>query len=379
MSDLDILKGRIDRAVQQLSDVQATRRQSNDTLTGLLSDLEAKYRARDEELGYCSQRIVGLESDNRELFHLVEQLVGIMETWAGQGNEDPVFDAAALASNLLDDWQPTAGGEAPESAPDDAGEPVQEVVPEHEPDHEPAPELPMAFQDVEPQALAAELTEEIIEPELPEPLIEAIDQAAGSAVARGETEALEDPPAGEAVLEDRTAAEAELIAAAEDDSAFLAEDPVPMTMADDPAREIGAPDQPPGAEAPVEPEDFVILDETAIEAAIEDEDIVILDETAIEAGIEAEDEDHRDISPEDFADMLIHDMTEPVDIEIPDIEDAFEPPAPLPAAVEDPEASIRAMMARLEQAADRARTALEPDSAEDPAQDDPVASATPSG
>lgn len=347
MSDLDTLKGRIDRAVQQLADVQTTRRHSNDTLIGLLGDLEAKYSARDEEVRYCAQRIEILETDNRELVHLVEQLVGIMESWAGQGEEDPVFDAAARASNLLEDWQQPPRGEAPPAMSDavsnnavsvEAANPVPEVGIESS--SEPSPEPLMAFEDVDQRTLAAELAEEIVEPDLPEPLIEAIAEAAGSAVARTETLVVETE--GEDEVEDT----------------FLIEDTVTTSTADDPVLEIMVLDEPAKAERSVEQdEELIELEDLLVE------DLLVEDGPAAEMGIETEGD--QGMSPEDLADMLIHDMTEPVDIEIPDVDGAGDPPVPLPlASTEDPEANIRTMMARLEKAADRAREALEPEEIE---------------
>jgi len=65
------------------------------------------------------------------------------------------------------------------------------------------------------------------------------------------------------------------------------------------------------------------------------------------------------VSPEDLADILIQDMTEAVNIDIPDVELVMAPPRSLSVAGdEDTEANIHTIMARLEQATDRARTAL---------------------
>ena len=78
MGELGELRNRVDRAVDRLSAANDTRRRHSQGLMTLLTDLEAKYEARNEEVDHCKQRIEALARENADLTSLVEKLVLIV-------------------------------------------------------------------------------------------------------------------------------------------------------------------------------------------------------------------------------------------------------------------------------------------------------------
>ncbi len=104
MGELGELRNRVDQAVDRLAVANDARRRQSQGLMTLMSDLEAKYEARDEELEHCRRRIEVLTRANDDLSGLVEKLVQIVDTTVTSQDEDALFRAAAMAADLVTDW-----------------------------------------------------------------------------------------------------------------------------------------------------------------------------------------------------------------------------------------------------------------------------------
>ena len=163
MSSFEELRGRVDQAVVKLSSANDVRRDQNQSLQHLLADLETKYHARTEELAYCATRIEALTTENAQLTDMVEQLVGILETYNTGSEEDPIYQASAIASGLLDTWSETKTA---------AGAAVATPL-EHD---TVVPQQARQFEDVSDDQLAIENLLETPEG-WPEPVVEAHDRA----------------------------------------------------------------------------------------------------------------------------------------------------------------------------------------------------------
>lgn len=101
MSDLDHLKRRVGHAVERLAEVHNARRDRQESLLRLLSQLEVKHQARHEELSYCHSRIVALEKSNSQLSELLETVVQTVELSYADDADDPIVRAAELAAELV--------------------------------------------------------------------------------------------------------------------------------------------------------------------------------------------------------------------------------------------------------------------------------------
>lgn len=102
MNDLDHLKRRVGHAVERLAEVHSARRDRQESLLRLLSQLEVKYQARHEELSYCQSRIAALEKSNSQLSELLETVVQTVELSYVDDADDPIARAAELAAELVE-------------------------------------------------------------------------------------------------------------------------------------------------------------------------------------------------------------------------------------------------------------------------------------
>lgn len=107
MSDLNDLKQRVGHAVERLAQTQDSRRERQDMLFRLLAELEGKFDARREELTYCHSRIADLEKSNVQLSELLETVIETVEASYVDDASDPIVRAAALAANLVEQCSDT--------------------------------------------------------------------------------------------------------------------------------------------------------------------------------------------------------------------------------------------------------------------------------
>lgn len=106
MGELGELRNRVDEAVERLTAANDKRKRQSRGLMTLLTDLEAKYEARSEELAHCQKRIDALTRENADLSSLIDQLVRIVDTTVTTGDDDALFRASAMAEGLIADWHP---------------------------------------------------------------------------------------------------------------------------------------------------------------------------------------------------------------------------------------------------------------------------------
>lgn len=102
MNTIENLNERVEKAVRKFHQSEEQRRHENQSLSGILNDLEIKFAARTAELGDCHERIRELEASNVSLNALVCQLVEIVEKTADEASADPVYRASAAASDIVD-------------------------------------------------------------------------------------------------------------------------------------------------------------------------------------------------------------------------------------------------------------------------------------
>lgn len=203
MSDLAELKRRVDSAVEHLASAQDARRDQHESLVQLLADLEVKFDARHEELSYCHSRITDLEQANHQLGDLLDTVVHLIESGSIEDPTDPIFRASKMAADLVSfcakdpselrraeivskksmraidaeviEDQPTPVLEPAVAAPLPQPElPAQDVAPAHpsirkEPAPPPAPETSIAQPEPESERLSPDDIEIIdVDPVTPE-------------------------------------------------------------------------------------------------------------------------------------------------------------------------------------------------------------------
>lgn len=101
MNDLAELKRRVDSAVDHLAAAQNARRQQQDSLIQLLADLEVKFDARHQELVHCHSRITDLEETNTQLTELLTTVVRLIESGSVEDSNDVIFRASKMAADLV--------------------------------------------------------------------------------------------------------------------------------------------------------------------------------------------------------------------------------------------------------------------------------------
>ena len=104
MGELGDLRNKVDQAVDRLSTAHDTRRRQSQGLLTLLTDLETKFEARNEEVEHSKQRIEALARENTDLTGLLDKLVQIVDTTVSSDVEDALFRASATAAELVADW-----------------------------------------------------------------------------------------------------------------------------------------------------------------------------------------------------------------------------------------------------------------------------------
>ncbi len=324
MGELGELRNKVDQAVERLSSAHHTRRRHSQGLMTLLTDLETKYEARAEEVEHCKQRIEALARENADLSGLVEKLVQIVDTTVTSDDEDALFRASATATDLVTDW--SGPGDATESAhqPEETGEVSGELDQEHD----------------EPETTAG-------------------DDAGNDVVSSADNEGN---------LDDLIAAELGYDPAAQ---AFAGLDPA-MGFEDVSDDELAA------EQLDDDPEAIAALLDTPLTFDV-DEDVTVQDIDEPFAVTEFDDDEAAAVmktveSDVDGIDMPEIDMTDmdtarldasdtfdsnqellAADLDIPEISREDDEPISRIDPDEDTESSIRAMMARLEKAAARAR------------------------
>lgn len=102
MKNLENLNERVEKAVRKFQQSEEQRRSENQSLSGILNDLETKFEARSAELDHCNSRIKELEASNVSLTALVCQLVEIVEKTANEVSDDPVYRAVSAASDIVE-------------------------------------------------------------------------------------------------------------------------------------------------------------------------------------------------------------------------------------------------------------------------------------
>ena len=101
MGELGELRNRVDQAVDRLSSAHEARQRQSHGLMTLLTDLEAKYEARSEELDHCKLRIEALTRENTDLAGLVDRLVRIADETVSSDDDDPLLRASTMAGELV--------------------------------------------------------------------------------------------------------------------------------------------------------------------------------------------------------------------------------------------------------------------------------------
>lgn len=194
MPEFSELKSRVESAVEAMSAAQETRQQEKQSFLGLLSGLEEKFAARDQELEYCRQRIDELTAANGELSELISQLVETAERYCGAASDEPVYQAAAMASDMLDRWS----GDDVENVADDvsAGVPAAAAA-------DGVTASTMQFDDVSPEELAAEDAED-----LAAQVDDAVAEAAAPNLPEEASPAIDAPPAMDPATDDAVAPDA---------------------------------------------------------------------------------------------------------------------------------------------------------------------------
>ncbi len=309
MGELGELRNRVDQAVERLSAANDTRHRQNHGLTAMLSDLEGKFEARGEELEHCERRIQALTRENADLSGLIDKLIHIVDTTVGANDEDALFRASAMATELVADWSgpdmpdegtPAEDNVAEDTASSDDGEPGidDEMTPELV--HDAAAE---AFAGLDPASRFEDVSHEELEAEQldgePEDLATLLDTPLmpepGDAPEPSDKDATSEAPVSDALADEPF----EVVSAEADDAATLME-----------AAVFDAPDA-----------DFGDIDAMALDDSGE---------------------------PDPLEEMLA------ADLDIPEIILDDDAPVSRIDADEDTESSIQALMARLEQAAARA-------------------------
>ncbi len=324
MGELGELRNRVDQAVERLSTTNETRRRQSRGLMTLLTDLEGKYQARSEELEHSKRRIGALTRDNAELSSLVDKLVRIVDTTVTGDGEDTLKLASDMAAELAAGWAGPDVGDAPATDATTGSEAIDDA-------HGPA--AAAAEEEIEAIA-AAEIVLDEIAPADDQPM----DDVAGETGA----DAVDDGFAGVAPdlrFEDVSEHElaGERLDVDPDDLAALLDAPLP-DPADDPAATMAAVSEGSFEVISGAADDAEKLLDTAafdaVETDLSETDITVLDDAG---------------EPDPIQEMLA------ADLDIPEI--AFDDDEPISRidAGEDTESSIRAMMARLEEAAARAK------------------------
>ena len=328
MGELGELRNRVDQAVDRLSTAHEARQRQSHGLMTLLTDLEAKYEARSEELDHCKLRIEALTRENTDLAGLVDRLVRIADETVSSDDDDPLLRASTMAGELVADWSaPEGGSEHPTDASDEEHHEIAET------DADPAEAIVASGDDEatdEPAAEDAVSDIEAFEAVAPEMRFENVsdEELAG--------ERLDGDPEELAALLD-TPIVPDAVSDPENETT-MASEPLDIVSGDtDDADAIF---------------ETMEIDAAEIEAA--ETEAVTIDATEIEAlALEAAAE------PDPIAELDPVEELLAADLDIPEIVIEDDEPISRIDPDEDTESSIRAMMARLEDAAVRARAHAE--------------------
>jgi hypothetical protein len=306
VGELGELRIKVDEAVNRLSEAHESRRRQSQGLMTLLSDLEAKFEARGEEVRHCQRRIEALTRENADLSNLVEQLVKIVDNTVKTDDEDALFRASATAAELVADW----------SGPADRREEATGVETEDQ-----APQSAGTGSNLD-DLIAAKL---------------GYDSATAAFANVGPGQGFQDVGQEELDSEELRSIPDELPGLLEEAASFDVEEELSVEDIDEPFEVIGHED-----------------DETPAESVAAELDV---------DGIDMPDIDMNDLEVVELETEAfdVSDTFDPVreqlaaDLDIPEIKLEDEEPISRLDPDEDTETSIRAMMARLEQAAARAK------------------------
>ena len=306
MGELGELRNKVDQAVDRLSAAQEARRQQSQGLMTLLTDLETKFEARNKEVEHCRQRIEALTRENADLSSLVDKLVMIVDTTVSSDDEDALFRASATAADLVADWSDP--GDKPVTASDDGTD--DEIVSSSN------------FNRNLDDLIAAKLGYD--------PTTEAV---AGLDPAMGFQDVGEEELASEELRSDPR----ELAAILQAPPAFDLDDDVTVQDIDEPFEVIEFDDPEP------------VANPTTAESDVDGIDMPEIDM----ADIDVMDFDKAHLGTADVFDPVQERLS--ADLDIPEIALEEDEPISRIDPDEDTESSIRAMMSRLEKAAERAR------------------------
>lgn len=107
MQDLDSLRARVDQTAEKLAVAETERRERTTSLVEMLQQLEEKYSAQEDELIHYRQRLAPLEAANGELAALMGRFLDLIDTGFETGGSGSLREAAKLAADML-------GTEAPQ-------------------------------------------------------------------------------------------------------------------------------------------------------------------------------------------------------------------------------------------------------------------------
>ena len=101
MEDFDTLRHRVEETAERLSSAQSERQEETHALIGMLSQLEEKYSAQEQQFSYYRNRLEPLEQANAQLTSLMENLLDLIDSGFGEGSLGPLRKASAMASAML--------------------------------------------------------------------------------------------------------------------------------------------------------------------------------------------------------------------------------------------------------------------------------------
>jgi len=102
MSELTSLKARVGDTTGRLVAAHEARRAQNETLIRALGDLETRFQAQEEELGYYRARLVPLEDTAMTLTALLDRLIALADGVDGKAANAGLYRAATAARALVE-------------------------------------------------------------------------------------------------------------------------------------------------------------------------------------------------------------------------------------------------------------------------------------
>ena len=101
MPERETLEARIARAVHEVERTDAERRRRKSGLEGTLSRLEARFKARNQELDHTRARLLSLDDANREIETCIARLAELAERSATADSESRAALTLRLRTEML--------------------------------------------------------------------------------------------------------------------------------------------------------------------------------------------------------------------------------------------------------------------------------------